>query len=251
MCVNTILFRLVTAILLAAGVSGGGRFSEFRYMDVPRGLIDAHVNDSGDVFLLMRGLPHLMIVYSDGSTSEFDLEDIVIPGGMCVDRGWGWFVTGEVTDRVYRYHRSGELMASWESEGFPGDIALAGLSILYVSRADGTVRSLYDPDTELAEVDGSGDGQLTSLGSGAVYSGPDGSMVLGEFRIPEPLPAVGTWAAFGNRPVVLRDSCVCQRDGTELMRLPAGNRFSRFSFSDTGSRCLLWTPGEDRVLVAR
>ncbi len=250
MCVNPFPFRLVTAVLLAAGVSGGGQFTDFRYMDVPGGLIDAHVNDSGDVFLLMRGLPHLMIVHSDGSTAEFDLDDIIIPGGMCVDRGWGWFVTGEVTDRVYRYHSSGELIDSWDSAGLPGDIALAGLSVLYVSRAAGTVRSLYDPDAEIAELNGSGDGQLTSLGSGAVYSGPDGSMTLGEFRQPEPLPDVGTWAAFGNRPVVLLDSCVCRGDGTELLRLPAGSRFSRFSFSDGGSRCLLWTPGEDRVLVA-
>lgn len=250
MCAKPFLFRLVTAILLAAGVSGGREFTDFRYLDVPGGLIDAHVNDSGDVFLLMRGLPHLMIISSDGSTAEFDLEDIVIPGGMCVDRGWGWFVTGEVTDMVYRYHSSGEMIESWESAGLPGDIALAGLSVLYVSRADGTVRSLYDPDAEIAGLEGSGDGQLTSLGSGAVYSGPDGSMILGEFRIPEPLPDVGTWTARGNRPVVLRDSCVCQRDGTELLRLPAGSRFSRLSFSDTGSRCLLWTPGEDRVMVA-
>lgn len=198
----------------------------------------------------MRGLPHLMIVRSDGSTAEFDLEDVAIPGGMCIDRGWGWFVTGEVTDMVYRYHRSGELMESWRSADLPGDIALSGLSVLYVSRADGTVRSLYDPDSEIARLDGPGDGQLTSMGSGAVYSGPDGSMVLGEFRIPESLPDAGTWAARGNRPVVLRDSCVRRRDGTELLRLPAGSRFSRFSFSDAGSRCILWTPGEDRVLVA-
>lgn len=251
MCVNPCPFRLVTAILLAAGISAGAEFTDFRYLDAPGNLIDAHVNDSGDVFLLMRGLPHLMIVHPDGSSSEFDLEEIIIPGGMCVDRGWGWFVTGEVTDMVYRYHRTGELMDSWESAGLPGDIALAGLSVLYVSREDGTVRSLHDPDAEIAGLEGSADGQLTSLGNGAVYSGPEGSIMLGEFRIPETLPDAGTWAAFVNRPVVLRDSCVCHMDGTELLRLPSGSLFSRFSFSDAGSRCLLWTPGEDRVLVAK
>lgn len=213
--------------------------------------MEAEINSAGDVFLLMRGLPHLVIAWADGSTTEYDLGEIVLPGGMCVDQTWGWYATGEVTDMVYRYDRSGVLMDSWEAGSLPGDISISGLSVIYVSRAEGSIRSLRNPDTEVARLQGSGGGRLVPFGDRFVYSAPDESMILGEFHARQPLPASGAWSAMGETLVVLLDSCLCTRDGTELFRLPAGQEFSRISFSSGGGYCLLWSPGEERAMVLR
>ncbi len=254
MCDKPVPFpRLFLSLLLVAlqPALSFAAFHDLRYIELPGDLVDAEINSAGDVFLLMRGLPHLVILSADGSTTEYDLGEIVLPGGMCVDQTWGWYATGEVTDMVYRYDRNGVLMDSWEAGRLPGDISIAGLSVLYVSRAEGRIRSLRDPDAEVAALQGSGEGQLTPFGNRFVYSAPDESMVLGEFHAPQPLPSSGTWSSEGETLVVLLDSCLCTRDGMELLRLPAEHEFSRVSFSSGGGYCLLWSPGEERAMVLR
>lgn len=230
-----------------AELPGGG----FEYITVPGGIIDAEINGAGDIYVLLPGLPHLRVYSPDGSVSEFDLSDVLLPGGMCIDERWGWFVTDELSDTVYRYDNTGEPADSWDSRGIPGDICLWGLSALYVSRASGTVISLEEPDAVLLRLTGSGDGQLSASGSCAVYSCESESLVLENYSAPESLPSAGIWVIAGGELMVLQDSCVLDNSGSVLFRLPQAGEFSRISCSVNFNQCLLWSPGEGRILVRR
>lgn len=258
MCVRTPLSVLLLVPFTVCATLPGS-YSVYRELTVPPDLVDAAITAAGDVYLLVRGLPHLIVLRDDGSSEEYDLEDITVPGGLFLDQGWGWFATGELSGTVYRYDRNGVLSDSWQAAGLPADIAVAGLSILYVSRIDGTVRSLRDPDAEVVDLSGAGDGQLTPFGSRFVYSGREESMVLDEFNAPRMLPSAGTWSAAGGRLVLLSDSCVCAWSGTGpvtpdgeiLFSLPQAGNYSRIALSGGGGFCLLWSPGEERALVLR
>jgi hypothetical protein len=223
--------------------------TDFGYIMVPDGIIDAEINGAGDIYILLPGLPHLRIYSNDGTVSEYDLSDVILPGGMCIDERWGWFVTGELTDMVYRYDNAGELTDSWDSRGLPGDICLSGLSVLYVSRTSGTVSSLDEPDDILVRLDGSCEGQLSASGREAVYSSENESLLFGNFTAPEPLSGTGIWTVAGEELLVLQDSCVLDGSGNILFRLPQCGEFSRICCSLNGNHCLLWSPGEGRILV--
>ncbi|MCD4701717.1 MAG: hypothetical protein K8S24_07655 [Candidatus Aegiribacteria sp.] len=225
--------------------------SDFDYITVPDGIIDAEINGAGDIYVLLPGLPHLRIYGAGGSVSEYDLSDVLLPGGICIDERWGWFVTGELTNMVYRYDNSGELTDFWDSRGMPGDICIQGLSVLYVSRASGTVTSLDEPDDILLRLNDSGNGQLSASGNEAVYSSENESHIFADYSAPEPLPSAGTWTFAGRELIVLQDSCVLDGSGAVLFELPQPGEFSRISCSVNGNHCLLWTPGEGRILVLR
>lgn len=225
--------------------------SDFEYITIPDGIIDAGINAAGDIYVLLPGLPHLRIYAAGDSVFEYDLSDVLLPGGMCVDERWGWFVTGELTDKVYRYDNSGELTDSWDSRGMPGDICIRGLSVLYVSRASGTITSLDEPDDILVRLNGSGDGQLSSSRTEVVYSSGNESHILSDYSTPASLPDAGTWTVAGRDLMVLSDSCVRGGRGSVLFRLPRPGEFSRISCSDNGYHCLLWSPGKGRILVLR
>lgn len=249
MCAN---FFLLLAVLSTSQVSESTEQlsgTDYQYITVPDGVIDVEINGIGDIYVLLPGLPHLYIHSAAGDISEYDLTDVLLPGGMCVDERWGWFVTGELTDMVYRYDNSGELTDFWDSRGMPGDICLSGLSVLYISRASGIVTSLYEQDGILARLDGSGSGQLSASGNEAVYSCGNESLIFRNYSIPEPLPSTGIWAVAGRELIVLQDSCVLDRSGAVLFRLPRTGEFSRISSSTDGNHCLLWSPGEGRILV--
>ena len=226
-------------------------FSDYKYITLSDRVIDAEVDIAGNIYVLLPGLPHLRVYSSEGPVYEYDLSDILLPGGMCVDERWGWFVTGEITNKIYRYDDSGELTDSRDSRGLPGDICLYGMDILYVSQASGTVSSLYEPDDILLRLTGSCEGQLSASGITSVYSCEDESFILTDFEPPEPLPASGTWVAVNDELMVLQDSCV--RDGNEEIEfiLPEYGEFSRISCSSSGNHCLLWSSGEGRILVLR
>ena len=249
---NTIFFLFaVLGNLLVSESVAEFTDSDFEYITVPGGIIDAEINGAGDIFVLLPGLPHLRIYESDGSLSEYDLSDVLLPGGMCIDERWGWFVTDELQDMVYRYDNSGEPADSWDSRGIPGDICLWGLSVLYVSRASGTVTSLDEPDGDYVRLTGSGDGQLSASGNEAVYSCENESLLFRNYSAPEPLPSMGTWVAAGGELMVLQDSCVRGGNGSVLFRLPQAGEFSRISCSVNRNQCLLWSPGKGRILVLR
>ncbi len=252
MCANIIifLFALLGNILLCASTAELPG-SDYEYIAVSGGIIDAEINGAGDIYVLLPGQPHLRIVHAGGSISEYDLSDVLLPGGMCIDERWGWFVTDELSDMVYRYDNSGEPADSWSSRGMPGDICLSGLSVLYVSRASGTIISLEEPDDILVRLTGSGEGQLSGSGNEAVYSCENESLLYRNYSASESLPSAGIWVTAGGELMVLQDSCVLDGGGTVLFRLPEAGEFSRISCSVNHNQCLLWSPGEGRILVLR
>ncbi|RKZ06605.1 hypothetical protein DRQ25_13550 [Candidatus Fermentibacteria bacterium] len=252
MCANAILFlfAVLGTVQLSAPIEELP-FSDFEYITVPGGIIDAEINGDGDIYVLLPGLPHLRVYEADGSLSEYDLPDVLLPGGMCIDERWGWFVTDELRDTVYRYDNTGEPADIWSSRGMPGDICLSGLSVLYVSKASGTVTSLEEPDDILLRLTGSGEGQLTASGSEAVYSCENESLLFRNYTVPESLPSAGIWVAAGGELIVLQDSCVLGGSGSVLFRLPEAGEFSRISCSVNSNHCLLWSPGRGRILVLR
>ncbi|NOQ22954.1 MAG: hypothetical protein GQ565_09965 [Candidatus Aegiribacteria sp.] len=252
MCANTLLSLFAVLSTLPVSESAAelpGR--DVEYITVSDGIIDAEINAAGDVYVLLPGLPHLRVYEAGDSLSEYDLSEVLLPGGMCIDERWGWFVTDELRDMVYRYDNSGELADSRASRSMPGDICLRGLSVLYVSRGSGTVTSLEEPDAVLCRLAGSGDGQLSASGSCAVYSCENESLFLRNYSVPEPLPPAGTWVVAGRELMVLQDSCVLDGSGAVLFRLPQIGEFSRISCSVNGNHCLLWSPGKGRILVLR
>lgn len=250
MCAN--IFSLLLAVISTLPVSETTvepSYTVDRYITVPIGIIDAEINGAGEIYLLLPGLPHLRIYSNDGTVSEYDLSDVILPGGICIDERWGWFVTGELTDMVYRYDNSGELTDSWDSRSLPGDICLSGLSVLYVSRTNGTISSLDEPDDILVRLSGSCEGQLSASGRKAVYSSENESFLFGNFAAPEPLPETGIWTISGEELLVLQDSCVLNGSGNILFQLPESGEFSRICCSSNGYHCLLWSPEEGRILV--
>lgn len=250
MCDKTLLLLLavLTSLTVSEPAAEISR-SDYEYITIPDGIIDAEINANGDIYVLLPGLPHLLIYAAGGSVSEYDLSDVLLPGGMCIDERWGWFVTGELTDMVYHYDDSGELTDSWDSRRMPGDICIRGLSVLYVSRASGTITSLGEPDDILVRLNDSGDGQLSASRTEVVYSGENESHILSDFSAPLSLPRAGTWTVAGRELMVLQDSCVLDGSGSVLFKLPQPGEFSRISCSDNGNHCLLWTPGKGRILV--
>jgi hypothetical protein len=252
LCANAILFLFAVLgnLQLSASIEELP-FSDFEYITVSGRIIDAEINGDGDVFVLLPGLPHLRVYGADGSLSEYDLPDVLLPGGMCIDERWGWFVTDELRDTVYRYDNTGEPADSWGSRGMPGDICLSGLSVLYVSRASGTVTFLEEPDEILVRLVGAGDGQLSASGSRAVYSCENESLLFRSYSAPESLPSAGIWVIAGGELMVLQDSCLQDGSGAVLFRLPETGEFSRISCSVNSNHCLLWSPGEGRILVMR
>ncbi|MEN8207869.1 MAG: hypothetical protein ABFR50_01320 [Candidatus Fermentibacteria bacterium] len=252
MCANTLIILLAALGNPTHSASTAEYFYTCsEYITVPGGIIDAEINGTGDIYVLLPGLPHLLIYEADGSLSEYDLSDILLPGGMCIDERWGWFVTDELRDIVYRYDDSGEPADIWHSRGMPGDICLRGLSVLYISRAGGTVVSIEDQDDVIVRLTGSGDGQLSASGSCTVYSCEDETLLFENYSAPESLPSAGTWVAAGGELIVLQDSTVRDGSGSVLFRLPRIGEFSRISCSVNLNHCLLWSPGEGRILVLR
>jgi len=248
LCDNTLLplFAVLSTLLVSESIAELPGI-DVEYITVPDGIINAEINRAGDIYILLPGLPHLRVYFAGDSISEYDLPEVLLPGGMCIDERWGWFVTDELRDMVYRYDDSGELTDSWASRGMPGDICLSGLSVLYVSRVSGTVTSIEEPDDILVRLTGSGDGQLSGSGREAVYSSQNESLLLGNYSAPEQLPSAGIWVVAGRELIVLQDSCVLDSSGSVLFRLPRAGEFSRISCS--GNHCLLWSPGKGRILV--
>lgn len=221
---------------------------EIRTLEIPTDLVDAEVNGRGDVFLLRFGSPHLLVYRTGGAVEQYDLQDVSIPGGMYVEGNWGLYVTCKVTDRIFRFDRTGEASMEWECEGLPGDVCLSGLSVIYVSMQDGTVRTLEETEDVLARLTDSGDGRLTSSGGSIVYTGDRLSILIDEYSVSEVLPQVGPWTAAGNSLAVMRDSCICGYSGEVLFHLPEDG-YEKFSLSPEGTFCILWTTGEDSMLV--
>ncbi len=221
-------------------------------LETPGNLLEAEVDAEGNVYFLSPGLPHLVVVHSDCSRSRYDLDEVRIPGGMWIDGPWGWYVSCELSGTVFRYDAEGEPVSSWEAPGIPGDVAVSGFSVFYVSKTDGSVRLLSDPEVSVTGAYSLEDGRLSPIVDGLVYSGSNGAVTVGMFDSPRPLPGSGWWVSDGLEPLLVTDSSVCRRNGDELFRWSPSHSFSKVSVSPGGRYCLLWSPGADgAILISR
>jgi hypothetical protein len=179
------------------------------------------------------------------------LTDVIIPGGFCVDERWGWFVSDELSGRIFHIDIAGETAEFTDSRGRPGDICMAGFAVLYISRADGVICSMKEPADILVRLDGSGRGQLSASGNLAVYSSDTESYLLDQYSTPERLPGQGVWALSADELMVLKSDSILSVNGEELFLIPEREEFRRISCSSDGNRYVLWSPGRGEVLILR
>ena len=251
LCGNNFLFLTVLLLFLCPISQAIPFHPEISYLSVPEEIIDAEIDMDGNVHILLPGLPHLLIYHPDETVTEFDLPDIMLPGGFCVDERWGWYVSDELSSRIFHVDVAGETAEFTDSRGRPGDICIAGFAVLYISRADGVICSMKEPADILVRLDGSGSGQLSASGNLAVYSSDTESYLLDQYSTPERLPSPEAWALSADELIVLKSDSIMSVDGEEGFLIPVGGEFRRISCSPDGNRYVLWSPGKGEVLVLR
>lgn len=224
---------------------------EISYLNVPEEIIDVEIGVEGNVYVLLPGLPHLIVYSSDGSMTEFDLSDILLPGGFCVDERWGWIVSDILSDRIYHFDNTGEPAEFWDTRSRPGDICISGLTVLYVSKTSGTICSVNESGEIFVRLEGVCDGQLSSSGNLAVYSSETESYLFEQYSTPQELPHQGIWALSGDELIVLDGKSISSIDSEELFQLPDSTVFRRISCSADGNRYVFWSHGRGEVLVLR
>ena len=251
LCGNNLLF-LTVLLLFLRPISQAASFSpETCYLTVSEEIIDAEIDMEGNVHILLPGLPHLLVYHPDDTVTEFDLSDVMLPGGFCVDERWGWYVSDELSGRIFHIDIAGETAEVIDSRGRPGDICMAGFAIPYVSKADGVICSMKEPADILVRLDGSGNGQLSASGNLAVYSGDIESYLLDQYSTPDRLPGQGVWALSADELIVLKSDSILSVSGEEVFLIPEGEEFRRISCSPDGNRYVLWSPGRGEVLILR
>ncbi len=250
LCGNNFLFLTVLLLFLCPISQAVPSSLEISYLSVPEEIIDAEIDMEGNVHILLPGLPHLLVYHPDETVTEFDLPDVMLPGGFCVDERWGWFVSDELSGRIFHIDIAGETAEFTDSRSRPGDICMAGFAILYISIADGVICSMNEPADILVRLDGSGCGQLSASGNLAVYSSNTESYLLDQYSTPERLPE-GVWALSADELIVLKSESILSDNGEEVFMIPEGEEFRRVSCSPDGKRYVLWSPGRGEVLILR
>jgi len=238
---------LVLAFLFPGGPLSG-EFETLALQDRD-GLLDVEINSEGTLYLLYSGLPRLVVLPVSGPGRYHDLSHAPLPGGLCLDGTWGWYVSSSATGMIYRFDSAGEAVDSLAAPGSPGDICLAGLSMCYAARETGAVMQAGPDGGLLVRLDGPGDGQLTASGPRVIYSDGTESILLDNSRIPHTLDVPGTWAFRADRVLLLSGDSLLSSDGAAAV--VGAESFTRFS-SSPGVACLvLWSPGGGEVLVSR
>lgn len=252
MCGNNFLFLTVLLLLFLRPIAQAEPFhQEISYLSVPSEIIDAEIDMEGNVHILLPGLPHLLVYHPDETVTEYDLQDVMLPGGFCVDERWGWYVSDELSGRIFHVDIAGETAEITDSRGRPGDICMAGLAVLYISRADGVICSMKEPADILVRLDGSGIGQLSASGNLAVYSSGTESYLLDQYSTPERLPGQGVWALSADELIVIKGDSILSANAEEVFLIPEGEEYRRISCSPDGNRYVLWSPGRGEVLILR
>ncbi|MCK4671202.1 MAG: hypothetical protein KAT47_01580 [Candidatus Aegiribacteria sp.] len=251
LCGNNFLFLTVLLLFLRPISQAEPFHREISYLSVPEEIIEAEIDMEGNVHILLPGLPHLLVYHPDETVTEFDLQDVMLPGGFCVDERWGWYVSDELSGRIFHIDVAGETAEFTDSRGRPGDICIAGFAVLYISRADGVICSMKEPADILVRLDGSGSGQLSASGNLAVYSSDTESYLLDQYSTPERLPEQGVWALSADELIVLKSDSILSVNGEEVFMIPEGEEFRRISCSPDGNRYVLWSPGRGEVLILR
>ena len=251
LCGNNPHFLAVLLLFLCPISQAEPFYPEISYLTVPEEIIDAEIDMEGNVHILLPGLPHLIVYHSDETVTEYDLPEILLPGGFCVDERWGWYVSDEISGGVFHIDVAGETAEIVDSRGRPGDICMAGFAILYVSKAEGTICSMKEPADILVRLEGSGNGQLSASGNLAVYSSDTESYLLNQYSTPDRLPDPGAWLISADELMVLRSDSILSVYGEEIFPIPGGGGFRRISCSPDGNRYVLWSPGRGEVLILR
>jgi hypothetical protein len=222
-------------------------------LDLPPGdIVDVEVSPGGTIYLLRTGLPHLVAIEPDGSEEETDLERIRVPGGMCLVDDWGFFVSDALSGTIVRFSDSGEFLEEFPAPGRPGDLVRDGLDLWYVSREQGTVRSVGEPGVVVFTLPGAGEGTLGVSEGSFLYSTPAGAWSFGTGEPAVPVPA-GAPAAISRRGIVVldRDSgLLTTAAGDSLAHIPSAG-YDRISSSPEGGTIVLWSRSESSALVIR
>ena len=217
----------------------------------PGDLVDVELDMEGNLYFLRSGTPHLEVHSREGDVTRFDLPQVMLPGGLCLEDRWGWWVSDSMDGMSYRYDASGTVVDSLYTPDRPGDICELGLSLLYVSRDRGAVMDARQPvgDRSLLRLSGACLGQLSASNDGAVYSDGSESFMVPVLGEPTRLPGAGTWDLVYGVPVLLRGDSLLT-DSWKL-EVPGASSFTRLSSSPGGRFMVLWIPGGEEVLVSR
>lgn len=217
--------------------------------DVPFDIIDACVAGDGSIHLLSAGVPHLRIFEDSVLTEEYDLPEIILPGGMLIDNDWGWFVSDAVAGVVRRYDDSGELLETFPVYERPGAVAALGLSVLCVSRAHGSIGSIEDSGFQRIPINGSGNGEITVNGIYAIYSDGEESLLFTAGVPPEIISSSGTWAFAGDETLHLTEDSLYFSDSEREPVFVGNLQLSRMASSPDGGHIILWQPGCRTIMV--
>jgi hypothetical protein len=217
-----------------------------------RNIIDLEISSNGNLYLLCAGFPHMVILHPDSSVTELDLNQVSVPGGMCLVDQWGFFVSDALSGRILRFGSSGELLAEFDSPGRPGDVVLAGLELWYYSRDEGTVRSAGSSEVVIFTVPSPGEGSLSYSESTFLFSGSEGTWLFGTGEKPVRISS-GTSAAITRRSVLILDEAeglLTVLNGDTLASFEQGS-FNRISCSPNGGTVVLWSRNGSTALVIR
>lgn len=242
-----LLFFLFAFILVSNTVYADETYS----FEVPFDIIDIAVAADGSIHLLTAGSPHIRVYEDSVLTDEYDLPEIILPGGFFIDNDWGWFVSDAVGGVIQRYDNSGELLETFPVSGRPGAVAALGLSVLYVSRADGSIGSIDGSGFPEIQISGSGNGEITTSGVFAIYSDGSESLLFTAGNPPEIITTSDTWTFAGDDKLCLTEDTLFF-PGTEMEPVYTGDLdLNRMSSSPDGSHIILWQPGCRTIMVLR
>jgi hypothetical protein len=209
--------------------------------------LDAGVDGAGNVVLLYPGYPRVVRL-EEGEATELDLSETVRPGGLCVLEGGQLLVSDRAEGLIRRYDGEGALLEVMEAPGSPGDLAMVGLEVWYLSRDDCVVRTA-GPGGRVVFRPPRGCRVRLSGGSLAGTACHQGAWLLRPGEAPEPIAARCLDAAMcGGGPVVLLDSLTAYLPPADTLRLAVP--VSRAAGSP-GGWLLLWSPASGTALLAR
>ncbi len=242
-----VLFLFLIHILIFNTASAGGIYS----FEVPDDVVDVAVAVNGNIHILFAGKPNIRIYEDTTLTAEYDLSGIVLPGGFAIDNDWGWFVSDAVSGTIQKYDNSGELLETFSVSERPGDVALLGLTVIYISRADGSIKSIDETDFPQIPIRSSGNGEITVSGIYAIYSDGNESVLFTPGDTPEIIPSTGIWAFAGEEELYLTEDSLYYQ-GTETESVFTGDsELNRISSSPSGRYVVLWHPGCRSIMVVQ
>ncbi len=249
------MWRLASSLLCASSLlsSPVATAAVNERLALPSGdIIDLEISSNGRLYLLRAGFPHMIVLHPDSTVTKLDLDQVSVPGGMCLAGEWGFFVSDALSGRILRFGPAGEMLEEFDSPGRPGDVVQDGLELWYYSRDGGVVRSVGSSEVVIFTVPSPGEGSLSVSEGSFLFSGSDGAWLFrtGEeaVRISAGASAYITWSG-----VLLLDEdegLLTSLHGDTLATFERGS-FNRISSSPDGSTVVLWRRNGSTALVLR